>query len=335
MTLARLYLDEENWAKAIDVTSYVVEREPGAVDAAFMLAQAYEGAGKLNEAIAALEEATLVDPDSPRALHVSRRPLRPRAASTRKRPTRSTAPRRCGRACWISGCVRRARWSARGRAAAARDLLRETAELHAKEPRVLYLLAEVERSLQDYDGAEADRAQADRPRAEAAVRPARARAGLRAAPQLQGVIDTLTPVVNGVDQPTANSRPYAPIWVSLGYAHQELGDFDKAIASFERAKRAGGDDVSYDAYLVQANLAAGRTAEGRGARGGRARDAAEEPAPDESRSAGAPAARRFRPKAIEILEQRGEGLPERRAGARRARRRLLGGASVHARRGRR
>ena len=68
MTLARLYLDDENWAKAIEVTSYVVEREPGAVDAAFMLAQAYEGAGKLNEAIATLEEATLVDPDSPRAL---------------------------------------------------------------------------------------------------------------------------------------------------------------------------------------------------------------------------------------------------------------------------
>ena len=35
MTLARLYLDEENWAKAIEVTSYVVEREPGAVDAAY------------------------------------------------------------------------------------------------------------------------------------------------------------------------------------------------------------------------------------------------------------------------------------------------------------
>src|SRR5688500_709094 len=51
MTLARLYLDEENWPKAIEVMSYVVEREPGAVDAAYMLAQAYEGAGKLNEAI--------------------------------------------------------------------------------------------------------------------------------------------------------------------------------------------------------------------------------------------------------------------------------------------
>ena len=112
MTLARLYLDEENWAKAIEVTSYVVEREPGAVDAAFMLAQAYEGAGKLNEAIAALEEATLVDPDSPRAL-VYLGELYGRVRSTKKRPARSTAPRRCGRACWICGCVRRARWSAR------------------------------------------------------------------------------------------------------------------------------------------------------------------------------------------------------------------------------
>jgi tetratricopeptide (TPR) repeat protein len=147
-----------------------------------------------------------------------------------------------------------------GRAAAARDLLRETAELHAKEPRVLYLLAEVERSLQDYDGAEAT---ARKLIALAPKQPFGPHALAQVYAQrhnYKGVIETLTPVVNGVDQPTANSRPYAPIWVALGYAHQELGDFDKAIASFERAKRAGGDDVSYDAYLVQANLAAGRTA---------------------------------------------------------------------------
>ena len=154
MTLARLYLDEENWAKAIEVTSYVVEREPGAVDAAFMLAQAYEGAGKLNEAIAALEEATLVDPDSPRALMY----LGDLYGRARKHEEAAGAFDRAAalRPGVLDLRLRQAgALVSAGRAAAARDLLRETAELHAKEPRVLYLLAEVERSLQDYDGAEA------------------------------------------------------------------------------------------------------------------------------------------------------------------------------------
>ncbi len=249
------------------MTSYVVEREPGAVDAAFMLAQAYEGAGKVNEAIAALEEATLVDPDSPRALMYLGDLYGPREEARRSQPTHSdrAAALRPG---VLDLRLRQAgALVSAGRAAAARDLLRETAELHAKEPRVLYLLAEVERSLQDYDGAEAT---ARKLIALAPKQPFGPHALAQVYAQrhnYKGVIETLTPVVNGVDQPTANSRPCAPIWVSLGYAHQELGDFDKAIASFERAKRAGGDDASYEAYLVQANLAAGRTREGGGARG--------------------------------------------------------------------
>lgn len=259
MTLARLYLDEENWAKAIEVTSYVVEREPGAVDAAYMLAQAYEGAGKVNDAIAALEEAILVDPDSPRALvylgelygrvkkHEDAAAAFGRAAELRP-GTLDLRLRQAGALV------------AAGRATAARDLLRETSELHAKEPRVLYLLAEVERSLQDYDGAEAT---ARKLIALAPKQPFGPHALAQVYAQrhnYKAVIDTLTPLVTGVEQSTADSRTYAPIWVSLGYAHQELGDFDKAIASFERAKRAGGDDVAYDAYLVQANIAAGRNA---------------------------------------------------------------------------
>jgi tetratricopeptide (TPR) repeat protein len=259
MTLARLYLDDENWAKAIAVVSYVVEREPGAVDAAYMLAQAYEGAGKLNEAIATLEEATLVDPESPRAFaYLGELYGRARKWDEAAGAFDRAAVQRPG---VLDLRLRQAAaLVSAGKAAAARDLLRETAEAHAKEPRVLYLLAEVERSLQDYDGAEAT---ARRLIALAPKQPFGPHALAQVYAQrhnYKAVIETLTPVVNGVDQPTASSRPYAPIWVSLGYAHQELGDFEKAIASFERAKRAGGDDASYDAYLVQANIAAGRKA---------------------------------------------------------------------------
>ena len=154
MALSRLYLDDENWPKAIEVMSYVVEREPGAVDAAYMLAQAYEGAGKLNDAIATLEEATTVDPESPRALiYLGELYGRARRHEDAAGAFDRAAEQRPG---VLDIRLRQAAaLVSAGRATAARDLLRQTADAHAKEPRVLYLLAEVERSLQDYDAAEA------------------------------------------------------------------------------------------------------------------------------------------------------------------------------------
>ena len=42
----------------------------------------------------------------------------------------------------------------------------------------------------------------------------------------------------------------------LGFAYQELGDYDKAIATFDEAHRLAPNDTSITAYLVQANLSA-------------------------------------------------------------------------------
>jgi len=259
LTLGRLYIDQKNWAKAIEVVSYVVEREPGAIDAAFMLAQAYEGAGRVAEAIATIEEAVLVDPESARALAY----LGDLYGRVRKWDEAASAYDRAAGQRPSAVDLRMRQASALvspGRAAAARDLLRKVAEAQPKEPRVLYVLAEVERSLQDYTGAEAT---ARKLIALAPKQPFGYHALAQSFAQRRDyrqVIATLDPFVASADPVTAASRAYGPVFVSLGYAHQELGEFDKAIAAFERARQAGGDDVAYDAYLVQANLAAGRKA---------------------------------------------------------------------------
>jgi tetratricopeptide (TPR) repeat protein len=258
LTLARLYLDQKEWSKAIDVAFYVVEREPGAVDAAYMLAQAYEGAGRYDEAIAAIEDAVAVDPESPRALaYLGELYGRVRKWDEAAGAFERAAVQRPGvldlrlrqAGALVSG----------GRAAAARDLLRQLAETQPKEARVLYLLAEVERSLKDLTAAEATA------RKLIALSPKQP-FGYHALAQVhaqrhdnQKVIETLSPIVESADLTTAGARVYAPLYVALGYAYQELGNFDKAIAAFERARQAGGDDVAYQAYLVQAHLAAGRT----------------------------------------------------------------------------
>jgi tetratricopeptide (TPR) repeat protein len=46
--------------------------------------------------------------------------------------------------------------------------------------------------------------------------------------------------------------------VRLGFAYQELGQFDRAIPSFEAARAAGGSDPVFDAYLAQALIEAGQ-----------------------------------------------------------------------------
>ena len=62
VTLGRLYLARRNWDKAIQVLSFVVEREPEAVEAGYLLSQAYDGAGRRAEAIAGLEQVVAIEP---------------------------------------------------------------------------------------------------------------------------------------------------------------------------------------------------------------------------------------------------------------------------------
>jgi tetratricopeptide (TPR) repeat protein len=42
----------------------------------------------------------------------------------------------------------------------------------------------------------------------------------------------------------------------LGYAYQELGQYDKAIAAFETAQKAAPNDPAFTGYLIQAQMAA-------------------------------------------------------------------------------
>ena len=97
LTLGRLYLTRRAWDKAIDVLSFVVEREPDAVEAGYLLAQAYDGAGKTRAGhrrtrAGARRRAALL----PRAAR-SRRPVRARAPLGRRRPRPTGAPRRSTR----------------------------------------------------------------------------------------------------------------------------------------------------------------------------------------------------------------------------------------------
>jgi tetratricopeptide (TPR) repeat protein len=74
--------------------------------------------------------------------------------------------------------------------------------------------------------------------------------------QFQQVIDTLAPAITEFRASADGATPASMLLPHLAFAYQELGQFDKAIAAFEDARKATPNDPSLTGYLIQAHLAA-------------------------------------------------------------------------------
>ncbi len=257
LTLGRLYLQKEEWAKAIAVIDYVVEREPGALEAAYMLAQAYDGAGNRAEAMTTLEETVRLEPQFFRALVYladlyGRQGQWDKAAQTYGRAALEN-PRNVELRLREVAALTKA-----GRAAEGRTLLKQLAD-DSTEPRVLYLLAEAERDAEDYAAAE----QTARRLIELAPKqpfgPHALAQAYAAQHKYREVIATLEPVQKELDTRPASERgAYVPLLVTLAFAYQELGQIAPAVATFERVRAIMPNEPSAAVYLGQAYLAANR-----------------------------------------------------------------------------
>jgi tetratricopeptide (TPR) repeat protein len=257
LTLGRLYVAARDYPRAIDVLGGLVEREPGIAEASWWLAQAYAGAGRRTEAIAALEEAVAVEPRFYRGLLMlaelyEQERQWPRAASAYARAAdqnpRSAELRVRQASALLAG----------GQTREARDVLERVAETNPTNGSVLYLLSDAQRTLKDFEAARAtaQRLVALEPR------------GLRGPYALalveeerhdvRSVISTLEPVAGRPATSVADTAHLGPVLIRLAYAYQELGEFDKAIATFERAQAVVGDAASTQPLLAQAYVAAGQ-----------------------------------------------------------------------------
>src|SRR5205085_3286922 len=76
--------------------------------------------------------------------------------------------------------------------------------------------------------------------------------------QYQAVVDALAPAAADFrSRPgTSTASDLGLLLPHLGFAYQELGDYDKAIATFEEAHKLAPADATVTAYLAQANLSA-------------------------------------------------------------------------------
>ena len=157
LVLGRLYVQTKNFAKAVPVLSRVVESQPSLVDAAILLSTAQEGAGEPEQAIATLQKVLAENGGSFRAqmrlaeIYEADEQWNEAAnAFARAQTLNPRAPMIARR--------RAVALLSAGRAAESRDLLQTTiasGRPDAKDPVLLYLLAESQRVVKDLDAAQA------------------------------------------------------------------------------------------------------------------------------------------------------------------------------------
>jgi tetratricopeptide (TPR) repeat protein len=259
-TLSRLYVSSGQYDKAIALLSTLVNEQPGWQDGPVLLAEAYSASGRSAEAIAWLEGHTEEDVRLlPTLADFYEREHRWKDAAGAYSRALERAPRNSElRARYASALINA---GGRDNLTSARDVLNELIAARPNDSaRILYLLSQTERRLGDATSAEAT---ARRVIAQNSKSPwgyyALAEA-LESRRDYQAVVNELTPVVANQRKAPDSSFDVTLLLPHLGFAYQELGQTDKAIATFEEARKLSPDDPAAAAYLAEANIVAKRYA---------------------------------------------------------------------------
>jgi len=256
-TLARLYLTSGAHEKAIPLLVELVSQEPGWTDGPSLLAQAYAAAGRDAEAIAWLEKSAADDPDLYTTLaSFYERQRRWTDAATAYQRALAASPRNADLKMQYAAALINA--GGKESLTKARDLLGDVVAARPSDVRSIFQLSQVLRRLGDLAAAEAAARTVIAQNARSPMGYYALAMVLEERRQYQAVIDMLTPAAAEFRaRPGANpSSDLGLLLPHLGFAYQELGDYDKAIATFDEAHKLAPTDVAVTAYLAQANLSA-------------------------------------------------------------------------------
>lgn len=253
--LSRLYVAAQQFDKAIPLLTDIVKEAPSWRDGPSLLMEAYGGANKTEEAEQWLEASA---PDNPQ--------LYPSLAGFYARERRwvdaanaydqalKASPRSFDLRVNLASMLLNT--SNRADLLRARDVLREAVGMRSNDERALALLSQSERRAGDPVAAETAARKViaqngKNPRGYYVLAEA-----LEDQRKYQAVVDALAPAVASFRGTADGAFALGSLLPHLGFAYQELGQFDNAIKVFEDARKLAPNDPSMTTYLIRAQMAA-------------------------------------------------------------------------------
>lgn len=258
MTLGRLQLRAGRAEAAVPILERVAAQAPWAAEPLLLLYDARIALSKLDEAEAALVGAAQINPRYLAQLgqFYERQGKWAKAAdaysdavkAARGGPSRDLQLRLAGALANVDGG-----------SAKAREVLNELLKTNATDARVLAVLSGVERTAGDLTAAEATA------RRLLATEPTSV-SGLYALVltlfdrfDFKQIAEVVAPFAkDAAARSKGREAEGSAVLVQLGIAHQQLGDYDTAIAAFNAARELNPRDRDLDAYVIQTHLSARR-----------------------------------------------------------------------------
>ena len=253
--LSRLYIASGQFDKAIPMLSELVKQEPQWEDGATMLVEAYSAADREDEALKFLQDQveensellpTLAD------LYANQRKWR-EAADTYQMAVQASPRSFDLKVRWASMLLNT---GAKEDVTTARNALREALATRGTDERALYLSSVAERRTGNFEEAESA---ARKLMAQNARNPngfVALAETLEERRNYQGVVDALAPAMGNFRSAQNSARALAILLPHLGFAYQQVGQFDKAITTFEEARKVSPRDPAITGYLISAQMSA-------------------------------------------------------------------------------
>jgi tetratricopeptide (TPR) repeat protein len=253
--LARLYVANASYDKAIPLLAELVKQEPQWQDGAALLVEAYAAAGREADAIRWLEEAVQDDPQLyPALADFYGRQRKWREAAGAYERALQASPRSVDLKVRYASMLLNA--GGQDNIVKARQALRDALAARATDERALYLLSQAERRTGNLEAAESA---ARRLIAQNAKNPSGFAAlaeALEERRSYQGVVDAVEPAIPSFRSAQDASFSLSLLLPHLGFAFQQMGQFDKAVSAFEEARKLAPRDPALTGYLIQAQMAA-------------------------------------------------------------------------------
>lgn len=260
LALARLYLDRDRPGDAIPLLRRIVMEQPQYAEGALLLAEAQEASGN---AAAATETLTTLLDDQPQFFRgrVQLAELYDRQRQWAEAANAWAAVQKLNQRNTEVSARRATALLNAGRAADARDVLRDALKIAPTDVRLSFMLAQAQRDSGDLEGAEATARALQKAHPEDIRTMYLLAQMLEARGRHQEIVDLLTPEI--ARQRAANGKPgqIALLMSTQGLALLQLKRNDEALALFRDAIAIAPDDTAVRFQFGAALDRAGRRAE--------------------------------------------------------------------------